>query len=62
MMNSKVFPVNYTSRSLFNNYYGQVCTRCFGYGIDSTSMIPMGDNFNHTSIDITWDLMNIELQ
>jgi hypothetical protein len=61
MEHPDVFPIVYTSRSLYNNYYGQVCTRCFGYGVDSTSMIPMADNFNHSSIEIDWDLINMGL-
>lgn len=56
-----IFPQKYISRPLFNNYYAQVCTRCFGYGLDSTSMVPMADNLNHSSVDITQELVNLTL-
>lgn len=32
----------------FLSYYAQVCTRCFGYGLPYTSMIPMADALNHS--------------
>ena len=49
-------------RDLFLNIYGQVCTRCFGYGLDSTSLIPMADNLNHSSVDVTNELVSFDLQ
>jgi len=36
-----------------------VCTRCFGYGLESTAMIPMADNLNHSSVDITNEMMSM---
>lgn len=47
-----LFPTSFVNKELFFNIYGQVCTRCFGEGVESTSMIPMADNFNHSCVDI----------
>jgi hypothetical protein len=57
----EVFPLEFVEKDLFMNVYAQVCTRCFGYGLDSTSMIPMADNLNHSSVDITYELINESL-
>jgi len=46
---------------LFLSIYAQVCTRCFGYGLESTSMIPMADNLNHSSVEVTTELMCVSL-
>lgn len=35
------------TEKLFKKLYGSVCTRCFGYGVPSTAMVPMGDLQNH---------------
>ena len=43
------------------NQYGQVCTRCFGYGLDSTSMVPMADNMNHSSVEVTQEVVNLQI-
>ena len=48
-------------RALFMHVYAQVCTRCFGYGLESTAMIPMADNLNHHSVDITNEMMCMSL-
>ena len=56
-----IFPERYVSQALFYNQYAQVCTRCFGYSVNSTSMIPMADNLNHSSVDVTQELVNISL-
>jgi len=56
----KIFPDKLLDRGLFMNVYGQVCTRCFGYGLPSCSMIPMADNINHNSVDVTNELVNLD--
>ena len=56
-----VFPAKFIDRGLFLNIYGQVCTRCFGYGLESTAMIPMADNLNHSSVDITNEMICLSL-
>ena len=38
--NSDIFEEKFIDKDLFMNVYAQVCTRCFGYGLESTSMIP----------------------
>jgi hypothetical protein len=53
----KIFPDHFMSRKLFLNVYGQVCTRCFGYSVPSTSMIPMADNFNHGCFETNQELI-----
>ncbi len=37
--------------------YAQVCSRCFGWGLPYTSMIPMADNFNHADVCITCEVV-----
>ena len=62
--NPDIFPEKYTSQALFNSCYAQVCTRCFGAnndGLSTTSMIPMADNLNHSSIAMTYGTMNVSL-
>lgn len=56
----KVFGPKFVDEGLFMNIYAQVCTRCFGYGLDSTSMIPMADNLNHSSVDITYEVISTQ--
>ncbi len=41
--------------------YSQVCTRCFGWGLPYTSMIPMADNLNHKDVSITSEVVNKSL-
>ena len=56
-----IFPAKYVRQDLFTNLFAQVCTRCFGYGLESCSMIPMADNLNHSSVTITNECVNIPL-
>lgn len=35
-------------RKLFMIIFAQVCSRCFGWGLPTTAMIPMADNCNHS--------------
>ena len=53
-----IFPQKLIDEGLFLNLYSQVCTRCFGYGLPTTSMIPMADNLNHNSLDVTHEIIN----
>lgn len=48
--NPEIFKKDLFTQKLFNHLYGSVVTRCFGYGIPCTSMIPMADNMNHQDI------------
>jgi len=45
--NSHLFREHLLSEALFRKLYGSVVTRCFGYGVPFTCMVPMGDNMNH---------------
>jgi len=38
--------------------YAQVCSRCFGWGMPFTSMIPMADNLNHSDVNVVLELIN----
>jgi len=37
--------------------YAQVCTRCFGLGTPSTSLIPMADNLNHADVTVIFEII-----
>ena len=57
----KIFSKKLIDRGLFMNIYGQVCIRAFGYGFPSTSMVPMCDNINHSSVNVSLELINLSL-
>ena len=59
--NEHIFPKEMREQRLFEDVYFKVCTRCFGFGSDSTSLIPMADMLNHTSTDINYEIINISL-
>jgi hypothetical protein len=46
------------TRKQFLAVYAMVCTRNFGYGIPSGSMIPMADNFNHSDVNMICEMIN----
>jgi hypothetical protein len=58
----KIYPEIFNEESCdkkkFLSMYAQVCTRCFGWGLPSTSMIPMADTLNHSDANITNELIN----
>ena len=56
-----IFPKEMQDQKLFEDVYFKVCTRCFGFGCDSTSMIPMADMLNHSSVEINYEIINISL-
>ena len=43
---------------LFYKFYAQVCTRCFGWGLPSTAMIPMADNCNHSDVTVVQEIIH----
>lgn len=55
-----IFNKRFIDKGLFLNVYAQICTRCFGFGLATTGMVPMGDNLNHNSVDITIELVNTQ--
>ena len=42
-----VFKKDLFSKKIYNKLYGSVISRCFGYGVPYTCMVPMGDFQNH---------------
>ena len=56
-----IFAPGSVTQDLFLKFYGQVCTRCFGWGLPSTSMIPMADNINHADVNVVQEIINTEL-
>ena len=55
-----VIPDQFVDKELFYNLYGQASTRCFGYGLPSTMMVPMADNINHSSVSVSHEVMNTD--
>jgi hypothetical protein len=47
-----LFSIETIRRSNFYSIFAQVCSRCFGYGLPSTSMIPMADSMNHCDVTV----------
>lgn len=48
-------------RRIFMSLFAQVCSRCFGWGIPSTSMIPMADNMNHKDVNVLCEILTKSL-
>jgi len=57
----KIFYPETCTKENFLLVYGQVCTRCFGYGIPSCSMIPMADTLNHSDQTISSEVITKSL-
>jgi len=47
-----IFEPRTLKREVFVKLYAQVCTRCFGWGLPFTSMVPMADNLNHNDVTV----------
>jgi hypothetical protein len=45
-------------RKLFIHCFVSVVTRCFGWGLPKTSMIPFADCINHHNVDSTYELIH----
>ena len=54
------FSPELVDRSLFMRIFAQVCSRCFGWGLPSTSMIPMADNLNHSHVTCVNETINVK--
>jgi len=52
------FSPELVDRGLFMRVFAQVCSRCFGWGLPSTSMIPMADNLNHSHVTCVNETIN----
>ena len=47
----KTFNLEAWSRKLFDKAFTTVVTRCFGWSMPSTMLVPFADNMNHHVID-----------
>lgn len=45
-------------RQTFTYAFVSVVTRCFGWGLPTTSMIPFADCINHHNVDSTYELIH----
>jgi hypothetical protein len=45
-------------KRLFTKSFVSVVTRCFGWGLPRTSMIPFADCINHHNVDSTYELIH----
>jgi len=45
-------------KSCYHKAYLSVVTRCFGWGLPKTSMIPFADCINHHNVDSTYELLH----
>jgi hypothetical protein len=48
-------------KELFLKCFISVVTRCFGWGLPKTSLIPFADCINHHNVDSTYDFIHHEL-
>ena len=46
-----VFKQGIFTKRIYNKLYGSVISRCFGYGVPYTCMVPFGDFMNHHDKD-----------
>lgn len=35
-------------------------TRCFGWGVPKTSLIPFADSINHHNVDSTYEMLHLQ--
>jgi histone-lysine N-methyltransferase SETD3 len=47
-------------KKTFTYSFVSVVTRCFGWGLPKTSMIPFADCINHHNVDSTYELIHKE--
>ena len=47
------YPDHFTglTKELFMHFYNLACTRCFGWSLPDTMMVPLADFMNHLPID-----------
>ena len=57
----EIFDERSLGSQLFYKFYAQVCTRCFGWGLPSTAMIPMADNCNHSDVSVVQEILNHDM-
>ena len=56
-----LFNAETRQRKNFMSIYAQVCSRCFGWGMPYTSMIPMADNLNHSDVNVVQEIIHRSL-
>lgn len=57
----KLFPQDKVSKDLFTFVYGNVVTRCFGWNMPCTMMIPVADSLNHAPVDCSNEMCDVKL-
>ena len=58
-----LYPEAYPDQSeqLFQRMYNFACTRCFGWTLPSTMMVPMADFLNHAATDTQYEIYQRDL-
>ena len=46
---------------LFYKCFNTIVTRCFGWGLPKTSLIPFADCINHHNVDSTYEFICMQL-
>ena len=54
----EIFQESSLQIELFKRFYAQVCTRCFGWSMPTTAMIPVADNFNHSNVQTEFSIFH----
>ena len=57
----EIFQESSLKLEVFTKFYAQVCTRCFGWGLPSTSMIPAADNHNHSDVTVVQEIVHKQM-
>ena len=55
------FPQDKITKELFIFAYANVITRCFGWSLPCTMMVPMADAFNHSTVDASNELYDLNI-
>lgn len=55
------FPPEGVTKELFMFAYGNVVMRCFGWSLPCTMLIPMADALNHSAIDTSNEMVDLQL-
>jgi hypothetical protein len=50
------------TKELWLKMYNLACTRCFGWTLPSTMMVPFADFLNHLPIDTQFEVFNLQHQ
>jgi len=58
-----LYPAHLTgiTRELFEQMYNFACTRCFGWTLPSTMMVPLADFLNHYPSDTQYEIFQKDL-